>query len=146
MRKFVAAVLLLIGLVLVGLAYSYYSEYEMGSHVAQFYRTHPEEIPTGGSREQQIAEEQAGADRDLSMAMLSGAGALLLCLGGAALFMLGGRKDTFSVSPSGGLDEDPVRHSEEMNLWASVALARPVEVHYRRRYGLMFAFIMFFFI
>ena len=146
MRKFIAAVLLIVGLVPGGVAYKSYSEYTMESNVARFYRAHPEEVPTHDNREQFIAENEAAAESNLNLAMLSGAGSLLFLLGGAALFMLGRRKDKSGAAPDGWPDEDPVRHVEEMNRWASAAVARPVEVHYSRLHGVLFALIMVFFI
>ncbi|MDT5269222.1 MAG: hypothetical protein QOH49_1408 [Acidobacteriota bacterium] len=59
--------------------------------------------------------------------------------------MLGRRKDTFSGSPDGGLEEVSVQHSEEMNRWASATLACPVQVHYRRLHGVLYVCIMLFF-
>src|SRR5215204_6739320 len=146
MKKFIAVVLLIIGLVLGGVGFKSYSEYSMESNVVRFYRAHPEEVPTHDSREQFIAENESAAESNLNLAMLSGAGSLLLLLGGAALFMLGGRKDKSGAAPDGWTDEDPVRHAEEMNRWAGVALARPVEVHYSRLHGALFDLIMVVFI
>jgi len=146
MRICIAAVLLIVGLVLGGVGYKSYSEYSTESNVVRFYRAHPEEVPTHDGREQFIAENESAAESNLNLAMLSGAGSLLLLLGGAALFMLGGRKDKSGAAPAARPDEDPVRHAEEMNRWAGVALARPVEVHYSRLHGVLFALIMVFFI
>ncbi len=146
MRKFIAAVLFITGLVLAGLAYSYYSEYAAASNVARFYRTHPAEVPTGESQEQYIADALMVADRNHNLVMLSGAGSLLLCVGGAALFIRGRGRGASVAKPDGGLNEDPAQRLEAVNRWASVALARPVEVHYRRLHGVLFAFVMVFFI
>jgi hypothetical protein len=43
------------------------------------------------------------------------------------------------------LNEDPAWRAEAMHRWASVALARPVTVHYRRLHAVLFAVIMLFF-
>ena len=146
MRKFITVVLLIIGLALAGLAYSYYSDYKIASNVARFYQTYPDEVPKGESREQNVADALMVADRNRNLAMLSGAASLLLWVGGALLFTLGRRKQTDSTSHGGGLIEDPAQRSEEMNRWASAALALPVKVHYRRRYGVLYACIALFFI
>ena len=143
MRKFITVILLIIGLALAGLAYSFYSDYKIASNVARFYQTYPDEVPKGESREQNVADALMVADRNRNLAMLSGAASLLLWVGGAALFTLGRRKDTDSASQ---LIEDPAQRSEEMNRWASAALALPVKVHYRRRYGVLYACIVLFFI
>lgn len=151
MTKFIAIVLFIIGLVLAGLAYSCYSDYEWASSNVRFYRTNPDvvrkyDIPTGVSREQYIAKELMRADRNRNLAMLSGAGSFLLCIGGAALFVRSRRKDTFIASPEGGLNEDPILRLEAMNRWASLALEHPVEVQFTRIETIMVAFIMVFFI
>jgi hypothetical protein len=145
-RNFIVAVLLIVGLALAGLAYSCYSEYATASNVARFYRSHPDEVPEGESREQYLADKLTVADRNRNLATLSGTGSLLLCAGGAALFFLGRRKGAFNASQGGGSDEDPVRRSEEMNRWASAALAQPVAVHFRRLYAVPYANVMLFFI
>lgn len=146
MRKFIVAVLLIVALALAGLAYSYYSEYAMASNVARYYRSHPDEVPKSESREQYGADALLVADRNRDLATLSGTGSLLLGVGGAALFMLGRRKDAFSASPGGGLNEVSVQRSEEMNRWASATLASPVKVQFRRRYAVLYVCIMNFFL
>ncbi|HEX6623456.1 MAG TPA: hypothetical protein VF064_07065 [Pyrinomonadaceae bacterium] len=140
-----AVVLLAVGLVLAGLAYSFYSEHTRAGNVARFYRTHADEMPTSGSREERIAGELRSADRNRNLAMLSGAGGLLLCAGGAALFMLSRRVEAVEVSPPGGTYEDPAAQSEAIDRWASVALTRPVTVQYRRLHTVLLASVLAFF-
>jgi hypothetical protein len=145
-RRFIAAVLLTVGLVLAGLAYSCYSEYATASNLARFYRSHPGEVPEGVSREQYVADRLTAAERNRNRATLSGTGSLLLCVAGAALLILGGRRGAFSASAAGGSDEDPARCAEEMNRWAGAALSRPVTVHFKRLYALLYVNVMLFFV
>lgn len=144
MRRFAAAVLLMAGLVLAGLAYSCYAEYALAGNVARYYRAHPDEVPEGGSLEQHVSDALAVADRNRNRATLSGAGSLLLCVGGAALFILGRRRGALRASPGGGPNEDTVRPAEEMNRWASAALAQPVTVRFRRFHALLYLNVMLF--
>lgn len=151
MRKFFATILFIIGLVFSRLAYSCYSEYRYASNTARFYDANPGESPpvflgVRQSREEYIAESLMRAGENRNLALLSGAGSLLLCIGGAALFFLGGRKDTFIASPKGGLNENPMQRPEAMNRWAGVALARPVEVHFKKTYAVLFVLVIVFFI
>src|SRR5688500_15007221 len=122
-RRFIAAVLLIAGLVLAGLAYSSYTEYATASNLARYYRARPDETPKGVTREQYVADRLTAAERNRKLATLSAAGSLLLCVAGAALLILGGRKGALSAPAAGGLNEDPARRAEEMNRWAGVALA-----------------------
>jgi hypothetical protein len=145
-RRFIAAVLLIVGIGLAGLAYSCYSEYALASNLAGFYRSHPDEVPEGVSREQYVADRLAVAEWNRNQATLSGAGSLLLCVAGAALFILGRPKGASSASQGGGSNEDPARPAEEMDRWAGTALARPVTVHFKRLYALLYLNVMLFFV
>jgi len=148
--KFIVSVIFILGVSLIGLTYSCYSEYELKSRRARFFRMHPDEVPLlanrDESREQYIARELRSADRNRNLAVFGGAGSLLLCVGGAALFIRGRKKNALPPLPESGLNKDPMRHVEVMNRWAGVALARPVEVHFKQIYAVLFASLMVFFI
>ena len=146
MRKFIAVGLFIIGLALAGFAYSSYSEYTTANNIARFYRENPNEIPASENREERIADELMSADRNRNLALSSGAGSLLLCIGGAALLISGMGKSASVAAPGGESNEDSARRSQAMKQWARVAFTRPVEVHYSRLHPALFAFVMIFFI
>lgn len=138
MKKFLAVVLLLTGLVLGVFAYACYSESSEDSRVARFFQTHPDEVPVSGKpREELIAASLLTAGRERNLAILIGAASLLFCVAGAALFFRR-RREQPSTAPYDEPAEDPVRRAEVVDLWASVALERSIEVHYRREIALGF--------
>jgi Flp pilus assembly protein TadB len=147
MRKLIAVVLLIVGLVLGGLAYSYYSESTIASNLARFYRNNPDEKPpsyTGESREQYIEGELRSAERNRNMAMLTGVGSLILIASGAVLLV-------FSVGrgkPRGSSEAQLIQDQTSLGIpstWASVALAQPVTVQYRLLQKILFAFVLILF-
>lgn len=147
MRNFLATILFVIGLVFSGLAYSCYSEYRYARNEALYYGEHPGEYRPflGESREEFITTSRMSASNNRNRALLSGAGSLLLCIGGAALFFLGRRRKDID-SPKGGLNENPMQRAEAMNRWAGVALARPVEVHFNNTYAVLVVGVIVFWI
>ena len=74
-----------------------------------------------------------------NLAILNAAGGLLFCVAGAALFFRRRGEQPSTAAP----DEDPVRRAEVVDLWASVALERPIEVHYRPEIALGFVLAFF---
>ncbi|HEX6729198.1 MAG TPA: hypothetical protein VF074_04265 [Pyrinomonadaceae bacterium] len=146
MLKVVAVVLVIVGLVLGGLAYSYYSESTIATNRARYYSNERDREPptyTGQTREQFIESELRSAERNRSMALLHGTGSLILIAGGAALFIFskGGGKRRVSEAQ---LIQD-LTSLGIPSTWASVALANPVAVQYRLFQKILIAFILVFF-
>lgn len=147
MKKVVAVVLVIVGLVLGGLAYSYYTESTYATNRARFMRDNPAETPpsyTGQTREQDIESELRSAESKRNMALLHGTGSLILVAGGAALFI-------FSVGRGkrGGASEAQLIQDKTSlgipSTWASVALASPVAVQYRVFQKILIGFVLVFF-
>ena len=131
-----------------GAAYDKYWWYKSGTNSARFYRTHPNEAPMymgSQSREQYIAGELMIANRNRNQAILRGSGSLLFLIGGVALFIGGSRKKRITPALDGGLNEDPTQRFEAMSRWASVTLARPVKVYFKRSYSILFVSVIVFF-
>jgi hypothetical protein len=146
MLKVVAVVLVIVGLVLGGLAYSYYSESTYATNHARFMRDNPAETPpsyTRQTREQYIESELSAAESNRNMALLHGIGSLILVAGGAALFIFSGKRKPGSASEA-QLIEDRTGLGIP-STWASVALANPVTVQYRLFQKILIAFVVIFF-
>ncbi len=147
--KFIATLLLVSSFLIGGAAYDKYWWYKSETNSARFYRTHPNEVPMymgSQSREQYIAGLLISADRSRNQAILRGAGSLLFLIGGVALFIRDSRKKRITPAPEGGLSENPTQRFEAMSRWASVALARPIKIHFKRSYSILFASVIVFFI
>lgn len=121
----------------------------MASNVARYYLAHPDEVPSGESREQRVAGELLSADRNRNLALISGTGSILFVLGGVALFVSGGRKGRSAPAPESGSGKIPIERFEamghRMSGGMSVALARPLEVQYKKTYTILFVSVMVFF-
>jgi hypothetical protein len=147
MLKVVAVVLVIVGFVLGGLAYSYYSESTYAINHARFMRDNPAETPpsyTGQTREQFIESEIRSAESNRNMALLHGTGSLILVAGGAALFIFSGGRE----KRGGASDAQLIQDLTSLGLpstWASVALANPVAVQYRMFQKILTAFVVVFF-
>ena len=146
MLRVVAVVLVIVGLVLGGLAYSYYSESTIATNRARSYSNDPDREPPAynrQTREQYIEEELTSAERNRNMALLHGTGSLILIAGGAALFIfsMGGKK-------RGASEAQLIQDKTSLGIpstWASVALANPVAVQYRLFQKILIAFVLVFF-
>ena len=145
MWKLVAVVLLIVGLILGGLTYTYYSASTIAGSLARFYRDNPEEKPstlTGESREQYIEGELRRSETNRNMAMLLGAGSLMLVAGGAALLISSIRRG----KPS---EAQLLQDQTSLGLpstWANAVLTPPVTVQYRLFQKILIAFIVVFFV
>ena len=147
MLKVVAVVLVIVGLVLGGLAYSYYSESTIATNRARYYsndRDRESPTYTGQTREQFIEEELRSAESNRNMALLHGTGSLILVAGGAALFIFSGGRG----KRGGASDAQLIQDLTSLGLpstWASGALANPVAVQYRLFQKILIAFVVIFF-
>lgn len=147
MLKVVAVVLVIVGLVLGGLAYSYYSESTIATNRARYYSDERDREPptyTGQTREEFIESEIRSAESNRNMALLHGTGSLILVAGGGALFIFSG-----GLGKRGGAsDAQLIQDKTSLGLpstWASVALANPVAVQYRMLQKILIAFIVVWF-
>lgn len=156
-------VLVIAGLALVAIAFWCLVEARKASSSAEYWRTHPDEAPsTGQDREARIFDDEAAADRNRIYAMVSVGVGLLLCAGGVMSFMRGGRRDgvedkrkdpiekrireRVGAGGGGGAGGEPARRFESITEWAKVALAKPVQVRYAKRFAVLFGVLMVFFV
>jgi hypothetical protein len=105
---------------------------------ARLFQNNPGDVPiTGESREELIASSLTAAARNRNRAVLCGAVAVALCAGGVLLFVRGRRRCAAVAAPVVGSDVDAAQMRQALARWAGVALVRPVEVRYLRRYAVM---------
>ena len=141
MRKLLAAVLVLIGAGLGVAAYGSRSDAESATRRVAYFRAHPDEL-TATDRAAYFAGQERTAADARRLAVLCGAGAAVFCAGGVVLFVRRGRGPvTGAAAPA----VEPAPDAETMRRWAGAALASPVEVHYARRYAILFKALMVFF-
>jgi hypothetical protein len=89
MRRLIAVIELVAGIVPAALAASSYSDYTRATRVARFFRDNPEEVPiTAESRDELMASSMSVAGRNRSLAVSSGTAALAFA-GGVAWIIPG---------------------------------------------------------
>jgi hypothetical protein len=146
MPRSIAVVALIAGVILSALAASFYSEYARAAHVARYFQENPDEVPVSGSRGELIAESLSAAEHRGNRAALSGLTGLSLCVGGAVFIVRGRRRSAPEATPAAGAEANAAQLREAVRRWADVALVSPVEVRYRRRYVVMSAGLLVFFV